>query len=134
MLHILNGTMEEIPSRPVTPRPTSLLRRRSSVLPVAKSTPLHLDVKDLMFEALHKIHPVTFGDVRVLTAQEAFGACASIDYVLCMRRTGKVGELQRKVVVDLDASRVEKFAVANEPFTHISDHYGFSTVLRILEA
>ncbi|KAJ3216513.1 calcium calmodulin-dependent protein kinase type 1G [Dinochytrium kinnereticum] len=162
MVQVLTGRVshetKEHSSRSSSPMPTVSVARRqpghSAQTPKPAPGPVLMDLCDVPYEAFQGEHPVTFGDVvdpgkdsrpreTVLTATEALGACASIDYILCLSRKSyergsrspvvrddarKVSEApvkqkvlaDKRVVVNISETRIEKFTVTGEAFTQLS--------------
>ncbi|ORZ34689.1 kinase-like domain-containing protein [Catenaria anguillulae PL171] len=104
-----------------------------------------LPVRDLLFDAFG-YHPVTYGDVicdahghpispaeAILTDKADQGACHSVDYALWV--PAKVQDGAVSVAVNKDGRSlcvgIQPFAVADQEFSHVSDHYGVEVVLSV---
>ncbi|KAL0476713.1 hypothetical protein AKO1_006160 [Acrasis kona] len=113
--------------------------------------------KDLIYEKMGH-HPVTFGDgdltegsqeiipkETVLTGKEELGTRTRLDYMFYHKHCPRHHEhainqakpdtredIKKKAVLVIDAS-VQPFFVEDQEFTQLSDHYGISAELGIIE-
>ncbi len=87
--------------------------------------PMQFEVKDMLVDR-YGTHPITYGDVdasgqpveSVLTTQERLGCRESVDYTFLLRGSEDVGD--GGIVIDHKSTRVEKFQVEGEEFSHLS--------------
>jgi len=91
-------------------------------------TPSHETV-DLLREACGT-HPPTVNDVVVqdITTLKPTDRPKRLDYIFLHRPQQTTSSGQR-MKVSTTQTKVEKFAVDNQPYANLSDHYGISTVL-----
>ena len=101
----------------------------------------NLVVTDLLHES-YGHHPSTYGDAylcsvneswrpkeTVLTAPVDHCTKMCIDYLVLLRPHDE--EYNKKLKIMDRSTKVEEFFVLGKPYSHLSDHYGISTVLDV---